>query len=52
MDALRVSKNRDGIRISEKAPDTGDGSHDLRGKMSFIEELNPPAGNFRGTKKP
>lgn len=20
--------------------------------MSFIEELNPPAGNFRGTKKP
>lgn len=45
-----MPKNRDGIR---RAPDTGDGSHDFRGKMSFIEELNPQQGFiFRGIKKP
>lgn len=48
MDALRISKNRE-MRLGyqmERAPDTGDRSHNLSGKTSFNEELNPPSRDF------
>lgn len=51
---LRVSKNQEiglGYQMG-RAPDTGDGSHSLSGKMSLTTELNPPAGISKGTKEP